>query len=328
MANIVCYDSGGQILRYYTQWDVSQKLVIKGADTSSAPSFHFLNAYISTAYVVQSEISGNSITADVPDIMLQYDVPVIVYIYYTEGTTEYSVRIPVMPRIKPSGYVDYNPGAGGGSSGSSGGNITIADNLTTDNPNYALSAAQGVVIKAMLDNKLGQDNLQSSIDSALSQAKESGEFNGESGRGIVSIKRTAGTGAAGTTDTYTITYTDSTTSTFNVYNGANGSGGGDGAGGSGEDGATFTPSVDSDGNLSWSNNKGLANPDMVNIKGPKGDKGDTGDTGPTGTTGATGAKGADGKTPVKGTDYWTEEDKAEMVSAVLEALPAAEGGTY
>lgn len=47
----------------------------------------------------------------------------------------------------------------------------------------------------------------------------------------------------------------------------------------GEDGATFTPSVDSAGNLSWSNNKGLANPPTVNIKGPKGDKGDAGDGG-------------------------------------------------
>lgn len=33
------------------------------------------------------------------------------------------------------------------------------------------------------------------------------------------------------------------------------------------DGATFTPSVDVDGNLSWTNNRGLENPDTVNIKG-------------------------------------------------------------
>lgn len=45
---------------------------------------------------------------------------------------------------------------------------------------------------------------------------------GDDGRGIVSIVRTSGTGAAGTTDTYTITYTDNTTSTFEVYNGKDG----------------------------------------------------------------------------------------------------------
>lgn len=45
---------------------------------------------------------------------------------------------------------------------------------------------------------------------------------GEDGRGIVSITRTSGNGAAGTVDTYTIAYSDSTTSTFTVRNGADG----------------------------------------------------------------------------------------------------------
>lgn len=54
-------------------------------------------------------------------------------------------------------------------------------------------------------------------------------------------------------------------------NGTNGTNGKDGA-----DGATFTPSVDSAGNLSWTNDKGLANPPTVNIKGPKGDAGSGG----------------------------------------------------
>lgn len=50
---------------------------------------------------------------------------------------------------------------------------------------------------------------------------------GPPGRSIVSIVRTSGTGAPGTTDTYTITYSDETTSTFYVYNGADGEGTGD-----------------------------------------------------------------------------------------------------
>ena len=40
------------------------------------------------------------------------------------------------------------------------------------------------------------------------------------------------------------------------------------------------------------------------------------------------APGKDGYTPVKGVDYYTEADKAEMVTAVLEALPEAEGVAY
>jgi hypothetical protein len=51
--------------------------------------------------------------------------------------------------------------------------------------------------------------------------------NGAAGRGIVSVVRTSGTGAPGTTDTYTITYTSGSPSTFDVYNGANGTGSGD-----------------------------------------------------------------------------------------------------
>ena len=46
----------------------------------------------------------------------------------------------------------------------------------------------------------------------------------------------------------------------------------------------------------------------------KGDKGDKGE------------KGADGKTPVKGTDYFTPAEKAEMVNAVIAALPKYAGG--
>ena len=34
------------------------------------------------------------------------------------------------------------------------------------------------------------------------------------------------------------------------------------------------------------------------------------------------------KVPVKGEDYYTEEDKDEMVAAVLAELPTWEGGSY
>ena len=50
---------------------------------------------------------------------------------------------------------------------------------------------------------------------------------GATGNGIASVARTSGTGAPGTTDTYTITFTDNTTTTFGVYNGADGNGAGD-----------------------------------------------------------------------------------------------------
>lgn len=75
------------------------------------------------------------------------------------------------------------------------------------------------------------------------------------------------------------------------------------------------------------------------IQGPQGPKGDTGDTGPKGDTGDTGPQGpagpqgdpgpqgepgTDGYTPVRGTDYWTAADQAQIVQDVLDALSMAE----
>ena len=46
------------------------------------------------------------------------------------------------------------------------------------------------------------------------------DLTGPTGVGITSVVRTSGTGAAGTTDTYTITFDDASTTTFDVLNGA------------------------------------------------------------------------------------------------------------
>lgn len=96
------------------------------------------------------------------------------------------------------------------------------------------------------------------------------------------------------------------------------------AGADGEDGATFTPSVSSDGTLSWNNDKGLANPASVNIKGEtgaagakgdpftyddftaaqlaalKGEKGDKGETGEQGVKGDKGEQGEQGQQGIQG----------------------------
>ena len=66
-------------------------------------------------------------------------------------------------------------------------------------------------------------------------------------------------------------------------------------GSKGDKGTTFTPSVDTDGNLSWSNTDGLVNPETVNIKGPQGEKGSDA-TVPIATTETLGKVKPDGKT--------------------------------
>lgn len=104
--------------------------------------------------------------------------------------------------------------------------------------------------------------------------------------------------------------------------------------------------------LSDSNGKLQYNGSDVGLKGDKGADGANGKDGANGITptigangnwyldttdtgkpsrgekGDTGAAGADGYTPVKGTDYWTESDKAEIVNDTLAALPTWTGGNY
>lgn len=61
------------------------------------------------------------------------------------------------------------------------------------------------------------------------------------------------------------------------------------------------------------------------LDGEKGDKGDKGDTG---AQGIQGVKGDKGDAPVKGTDYFTDADKTEMVAAVLAQVTDATEVTY
>jgi hypothetical protein len=61
----------------------------------------------------------------------------------------------------------------------------IMDNLVTNVPDKPLSAAQGVVLKALIDgltkDKLDSSALDGAVENALSEAKASGAFDGENG---------------------------------------------------------------------------------------------------------------------------------------------------
>lgn len=66
----------------------------------------------------------------------------------------------------------------------------------------------------------------------------------------------------------------------------------------------------------------------IGATGAQGPVGEVGPQGPKGDTGAAGADGQPGYTPVRGTDYWTNDDKTEIVNNVLELLPRAESEVY
>ena len=102
-------------------------------------------------------------------------------------------------------------------------------------------------------------------------------------------------------------------------NGSNGKDGADGQDGKdGSNGATFIPSVDSDGNLSWSNDKGLSNPATVNVKGPKGEQGNPG------SDGSDGAKGDKGD-PFVFADFTPEQLESLRGPKGEQGIPGPQG---
>lgn len=97
----------------------------------------------------------------------------------------------------------------------------IIDNLTSNVSNKPLSAAQGVALKALIDaldtKKLDASALTSAINTALAQAKASGEFDGKNGTSVTIANITESTEDGGEN---IVTFSDGKTLT--VKNGSKG----------------------------------------------------------------------------------------------------------
>lgn len=95
----------------------------------------------------------------------------------------------------------------------------------------------------------------------------------------------------------------------------------------GETGPYYTPAVSESGDLSWTNNGNLPNPETVNITGPIGGKGDPGTDGTDGTT-FTPAVSSDGILSWTNNGDEQNPESVNIVNAVLAALPTWTGGSY
>lgn len=304
------------------QWDTGRTLTVD-ADCSQV---HFSN-----------KVFGRSIDVDVvdgvaivPDILLQTDKDLNVWAFVgtaENGYTKISKTFKVNRRNKPADYVFTPP------------EQTSLEEIkekieyleSIQDPDAIKNAVEDYLeqnpIEAPVQSVNGQmgevkltaedvgaiskDDLQEATNKALAQAKESGEFDGPRGpEGPQGPKGDHGEiGPAGPTG-------ETGPEGPQGERGPQGEKGEPGEkGDKGETGAQGIQGEKGD--------KGDQGPQgEQGIPGEKGDKGDKGDTG------AAGKDGANGKTPVRGIDYWTDTDKTDMLNDVLAALPTWNGGSY
>lgn len=245
-----------------------------------------------------NKVFGRSIDVDVidgaaiiPDVLLQTDKDLNVWAFVgtaESGYTKISKTFKVNRRNKPADYVFTPPEQ-----------TTLAELVGRIDK---IEESQGPdAIKNAVENYLEQNPVESPVQSV----------NGKIGK----VELTA-------EDVGAISQDDLQESTNKALEQAKASGEFDG-----KDGATGPQGPKGDpgspGEQGPKGEPGETGPQGA--PGEKGDKGDPGEKGPQGETGPTGPAGPDGHTPVKGTDYWTAADKAEIAAELLAGNPGTTG---
>lgn len=106
--SIPCYDYRNEIITHFTQWDVNQTITIKGLNIDNAPIFHFYNKKYTESIGVQSILKDGNIIVDVPNILLETDLPINVFVYLitqSSGKSIYEFHIPIHSKKKPADYL-------------------------------------------------------------------------------------------------------------------------------------------------------------------------------------------------------------------------------
>lgn len=108
MVTLNFYDSNGNEILNLTQWDLGQVVYVPKDSISTAPIFHFYNKSSQEAIPVESEISGDYIVVDVPNILLQEPYHIgVTMVDYTDETNAVTIGkgvLCVIPKTKPLAY--------------------------------------------------------------------------------------------------------------------------------------------------------------------------------------------------------------------------------
>lgn len=293
------------------QWESGRKVQISPHGRLHVTAVHFSHVGDARALVVDPIEENGMITANVPNVLLQSDSNIVVYVVDVSDDRIETLRecvLGVRKRAKPSDYVYTETEVLNYSSldkrlkdlEGEGLAKAIADYFTENPVQTGATEEEAAQIEqnkqdiaSLTEEKLSADKLPEVVNDALAQAKASGEFDGQPGAN-------GEDGKDGYTPVKGVDY-------FDGKDGQNGNPGKDGVSATHSWNGTVLTVTSASGTSS------------ANLKGEKGEKGDTG---------ATGAAGKDGETPVKGVDYWTSADQEQIVQDVITALPVAEGASF
>lgn len=153
------------------QWDINQFVNVVGINPDMPVSVQFWRAGQTEAFVVESTVSGNTVTAAIPNELLREPGEFVIYIWQDTGTgeqkggrTETYFNIPIKERAQPSDYI-YD------------GNVEyISVKTVMDDAKNATTAAQEATEAATSAAKLATATAED-----IKQRADSGEFNGKNG---------------------------------------------------------------------------------------------------------------------------------------------------
>lgn len=326
------------------QWDLNMRVIL--TNVPAGTEVHYSNASYNmdeNCITVVSYSENGCVYADIPNKILQTSGVVLAYIYIQDedkAWTEFETEILVLPRKKPTDYIYTET------------EIKTFESLekriesleSTQDPDAIKNAVKDYIEQNPVEvpvqsvngqtgevklnaedvGAIAETELHTAINTALAQAKASGEFDGADGYSpAASVEQIA--------DGVKITITDkSGTTEAQVLNGKDGRDGTDGAPGRdgvdgqpGKDGTDgITPTIGDNGN--WY----LGGTDTG-----KPSRGADGATGATGATGAQGPAGTDGKSAyqyaVDGGYTGTEEEfAAKMAQEMPTTLPNPNALTF
>ena len=172
------------------QWDLDVQMRI--TTDQKVDEVHFANIGDAVALVVKPKTNNGETIVDVPNILLQTSRNLMAYVL-ADGRTIRRISFGIESKPKPEGYayketeiLNYRTleeriqilekNVGGGTA-----SITVDSALDKTSTNPVQNKAVAEAVEKLSNNKLEKTELPEAVNTALAQAKESGEFDGADG---------------------------------------------------------------------------------------------------------------------------------------------------